>query len=114
MYNIFASMTKASTAFGTYSDGNQVVPKGASILIPINVNEDATQEIPKSPQDQQNLDGTILKVFKGLDIPLTIACKKSKVDGKPNKKRRKSSKNSIFCILAFVFFQFLKSFTKLK
>lgn len=52
-------MAKASRAFGTYSDGNQVVPKGASILILININEDATQEISKSPQDQQNLDGTI-------------------------------------------------------
>lgn len=59
MHNIFASMAKASRAFGTYNDGNQVVPKGASILILININEDATQEISKSPQDQQNLDGTI-------------------------------------------------------
>jgi hypothetical protein len=65
-------------------------------LIPININENATQEIPKSPQDQQNLDGTILKVFKGLDIPLIIACKKSKVDGKPNKKRKRSSKDGFF------------------
>jgi hypothetical protein len=35
-------MVKASGAFGTYSDGNQVVPNGASILIPRNINEDAT------------------------------------------------------------------------
>ncbi len=89
-------MAKASRAFGTYSDMNQVVPKGASILIPININENATQEIPKSLQDQQNLDGTIFKVFKGLDIPLTITCKKSKVDGKPNKKRNRSSRDGFF------------------
>ncbi len=89
-------MVKASGAFGTYSDGNQVVPNGASILIPRNINEDATQEIHKSPRDQQNIDGTILKVFKGLDIPLIIACKKSKVDGKPNKKRKRSNKDGFF------------------
>lgn len=96
MHNIFASMAKASRAFGTYSDGNQVVPKGASILILININEDATQDISKSPQDQQNLDGTIFKVFKGLDIPLTIACMKSKVDGKTNKKHKRSSRDGFF------------------
>jgi hypothetical protein len=44
MHNIFANMVKASKAFGTYSNGNQVVPKGASILILININENATRD----------------------------------------------------------------------
>ncbi len=110
MYNIFVSMVKASGVFGTYSNGNQVVPKGASILIPININEDATHEIPNSLQDQQNLDGTILKVFKDLDIPLTIACKKSKVDGKPNKKCKRGSRDGFFLHSSLCIFSFFEIF----
>jgi hypothetical protein len=55
---------------GTYDDGNKVAPEGAIILNPFDINENATQKIPKSLQDQ-NFDRLILEISKDLDIPLT-------------------------------------------
>lgn len=85
MHNIFIGTTKVGGVFGTYNDGNQVAPKGASILNHVDIDEDVTQEIPKSPQNQQNFNGSIPKVSKHPNIPLIATCKKEKVDGKPNK-----------------------------
>jgi hypothetical protein len=44
---------------------------------------------------------------------LIATCKKAKVDGKPNKKRNKSSRNDSFT-LALAYSQFEKSFNKIE
>jgi len=102
MHNIFIGITKVGGAFGTYNDGNQVAPKGVSILNHVDIDEDVTQEIPKSPQNQQKFSGSLPKVSKHLNIPLIATCKKEKVDGKPNKKHERSNGNG-FLELTFAF-----------
>jgi hypothetical protein len=59
----------------------------------VDIDEDVTKEIPKSPQNQQKFRGSIPKVSKQLNIPLIATCEKEKVDGKPNKKHERSSGN---------------------
>jgi hypothetical protein len=39
MHNIFARITKVGRTPRSNNDGNQVAPKGASILNPINIDE---------------------------------------------------------------------------
>lgn len=103
MHNIFISTTKVGGgAFGTYNDGNQVAPKGASILNHVDIDEDVTQEIPKSLQNQQNFNGSIPKVSNHPNISLITTCKKEKFDGKPNTKHERSSGNG-FLELALAF-----------
>jgi hypothetical protein len=48
MHNIFARIAKAYGTPRAYNDGKQIAPKGASILNPIDIDEDVAQEIPKS------------------------------------------------------------------
>ncbi len=55
----------------------------------------------------------ILEVFKDLDTPLIATCKKVGVDGKPNKKCNKSSKDESFT-LALAFCQFEESSNKIE
>jgi hypothetical protein len=55
----------------------------------LNINKDVTQEIFRSPHDQQNLDGPTFKIFKDHNTPLIIACKKMGVERKLNKKCKK-------------------------
>lgn len=55
----------------------------------------------------------ILEVFKDLDTPLIATCKKVGVDGKPNKKCNKSSKDDSFT-LALAFCQFEESSNKIE
>ncbi len=100
-------------ALGAYDDGNQVAPKGARILNLVDIDKDVAEEILKSLQDQQNFDGSIPKVSKDHDIPLIVACKKVGVDGKPNKKHKRSSINGYFT-LAFAFSQFAESSKKIE
>jgi hypothetical protein len=99
MHDIFIGTTKVGGAFGTYNDGNQVAPKSASILNHVDIDEDVTQEIPKS---LQNFNGSIPKVSKHPNIPLIATCKKEKVDGKPKYIYERSSGNG-FLELALAF-----------
>jgi len=48
MHNIFTGITKACGTPRAYNDENQVAPKGASILNPIDIDEDVAQKILKS------------------------------------------------------------------
>jgi hypothetical protein len=54
-----------------------------------------------------------LKFSKTLITPLTVTCKKTRVDGNPNKKHNKSNKNDSFT-LALAFFQFEESSNKIE
>jgi hypothetical protein len=47
MHNIFEGVTKAYRTPWAYNDDNQVAPKGASILNPIDIDEDVAQKIFK-------------------------------------------------------------------
>lgn len=80
---------------------------------PIDINADVAQEIPKSLQDQQNFDGSILEVSKDPNTPLTTIYKKVEDDGKPNKKHKRSSKDGSFA-LALAFFQFVEFSNKIE
>jgi len=48
MHNIFVGITKACGTPRAYNDENQVAPKGASILNPIDIDENVAQKILKS------------------------------------------------------------------
>jgi hypothetical protein len=45
MHNIFTRITKSCGTPQTYNDQNQVAPKGATILNPIDIDEDVAQKI---------------------------------------------------------------------
>lgn len=88
MHNIFIGRTKVVKAHGAQDGGNQVPPNGASIFNHVDIDENVIHEIFKYLQNQQNFNGSILENFKDNDTPLTIACKKVGIDGKPNKKHK--------------------------
>jgi hypothetical protein len=88
MHNIFISTKKIIGALRTCDDGSQNAPKGANILNHVDINEDVAQKIPKSLQDQHNFDGSIPKVSKDPNLPLTIGYKKTIVNGKLDKKHK--------------------------
>ncbi len=113
MHNIFVGTIKASGAPKAYNDGNQVAPKVTSIQNLVDINENVAHDIFKSFQDQQIFYGSILKVFKDLNIQLIATCKKTKIDGKPNKKHNKSNIND-FLTLAIAFSQFEESSSIIK
>ncbi len=54
----------------------------------VDINEDVGQKIPKSLQDQHNFDGSIPKGSKDPNLPLSVGCKKTIVNGKLNKKHK--------------------------
>jgi hypothetical protein len=85
-HNIFTSTTKVGKALRAYDGGNQIPPKGASILNHVDIDENVMHDIFKYLQNQQNFNGSILEISKNRDTPLTITCKKVGIDGKPNKK----------------------------
>ncbi len=86
MHNIFVSTTKVGKAPRACDGGNQVPPKGASILNHVDINENVIMiflnifKINKISMDQ------FFKISKDRDTPLIITHKKVGIDGKPNKK----------------------------
>jgi hypothetical protein len=105
MHNIFTSKSKVGKTLGAHDGGNQVAPKGASILDHVDIDENVMHEILKYLQNQQNFNGSIPEISKDCDTPLIIACKKVGIDEKPNKKHK---------IINLSFFQCEKSFNKIE
>lgn len=79
---------KSWQGHGAQDGGNQVPPNGASILNHVDIDENVIHENFKYLQNQKNFNGSILEIFKDSDTPLTIACKKVGIDGRPKKKHK--------------------------
>jgi len=113
MYNIYVSTMQISKAFRTYNNMNQVTRKGASILNLMDIDENILQKIFKCFQSQQNFNGSTFEVSKEPNIQLTIACKKTTIDVKLNKKHKRNNGDGFFT-LVFGFCQFPKSSKKIE
>ncbi len=99
MYNIYVSMMQIGKAFRTYNNVNQVTPKGASILNLMDIDENILRKISKCFQSQQNFNGPTLEVSKEPNIQLTIACKKTTIDVKLNKKHKRNNGDGLFTLV---------------
>jgi len=85
MHNIFKSRSKVGKTLGAHDGGNQVAPKGASILNHVDIDENVMHEIFKYLQNQQKISmDQFLKFLK----TVILHCKKVGIDEKPNKKHK--------------------------
>jgi hypothetical protein len=92
-------MMQIGKAFRTYNNVNQVTPKGASILNLMDIDENILRKISKCFQSQQNFNGSTLEVSKEPNIQLTIACKKTTIDVKLNKKHKRNNGDGLFTLV---------------